>query len=102
MLKKGKKEVYTEMDPELVIKQLNKWKCLDVEHKISFVGFRPNNKGQTLELQIDIFDSYSGPNRYSCVVKTIDGKQIPANPASTLDLAITNVHWYELDNYSYS
>lgn len=80
-----------------VIEQLKKQGLFDIEHKTSFVGYRTDKNGQSQKLQIDIFDSYSGDHRYSCVATTNDGKIATGNPAPYTDLAISNVHWWELD-----
>jgi hypothetical protein len=88
------------MNEEDVMKQLKKEaRFFEIYHKTSFLGYRKNAKGEDQEVAVDILDmgSGTGDSRYSCIATTKDGKMATGNPASSIDVAISIVHWYDLD-----
>ena len=88
------------MNEAYVMKRLKKEAgFFEIYHKTSFWGYRRNAKGEVQEVSVDILDmgSEAGDARYSCVAKTDDGKTATGNPASSIDVAISIVHWYDLD-----
>ena len=88
------------MNEEDIMKQLKKYGgFFEIYHKTSLSGYRRNANGEVQEVSVDILDmgSESGNARYSCVATTNDGKMATGNPASSIDLAISIVHWYDLD-----
>jgi hypothetical protein len=62
----------------------------------NFTCYRETDKG-TQQVLVEILDLGSGLARYSCKATTEDGKSAYGNPAASLDRAITNVHWQDLD-----
>ncbi len=88
------------MNEEDIMKQLKKEAgFFEIYHKTSFWGYRRNAKGEDQTVAVDILDmgSGTGDNRYSCVATTEDGKMATGNPASSIDVAISIVHWQEFD-----
>lgn len=88
------------MNEEDIMKKLKKDAgFFEIYHKTSFWGYRRNANGETQEVSVDILDmgSEAGDSRYSCVANTNDGKTATGNPASSIDVAISIVHWRDLD-----
>ena len=83
-----------------VMKQLKKYaRFFEIYHKTSFCGYRRKANGEEQEVSVDIRDrgSEAGNSRYSCVATTNDGKMATGNSASSIEEAISFVHWWELD-----
>lgn len=75
---------------------------LEVYHKTSFECSRKAKDGSEQEVLVEILDA--GPDvekpqlRYQCVATTKDGKIATGNPADSIDVALSIVHWHDLDN----
>lgn len=83
-----------------VMKQLKKYAgFFEVHHKTSFLGYRRKANGEEQEVSVDVFDrgSEAGNSRYSCSVTPEDGEMVTGNSASSIEEAISVVHWWELD-----
>ena len=83
-----------------VMKQLKKDAGFyEIYHKTSFWGYRNKANEESQEVSVDILDRGSevGDQRYSCVATTSDGKMATGNNYPSVDLAISGVHWYDLD-----
>ena len=73
----------------------------EVYHKTSFECYRKAKDGSEQEVLVEILDA--GPDvdpqrRYQCVATTKDGKIATGNPAASIDVALSIVHWHDLDN----
>ena len=85
-----------------VMKQLKKYAgFFEVHHKTSFLFFSVcfSPVSQEREVSVDVFDrgSEAGNSRYSCSVTPEDGEMVTGNSASSIEEAISVVHWWELD-----
>ncbi len=72
----------------------------ELYHKTTFEGYRKYSDDGNQKINISIFDAGMdvGPDiRYHCDVESEDGKMATGNPASSIKLALLNVHWNELD-----
>ena len=88
------------MNTELVLSELKKYaNIFEIYQKFTFEGYHNNKSGDPQKIEIEILDA--GPEspeiRYHCTAKTADGKTATGNPASTMNVALHNVHWNELD-----
>ena len=65
----------------------------------SFRGYRRTKEDNVQKVIVNILDmgEAAGGLRYSCEVRSENGKVITGNPASDVDAAIDLVHWQELD-----
>ena len=65
----------------------------DVEHLQSFLAVR---RGRSIRL--DVYDGGPGPHRWRIeVIDNLDGTPARGTPARTLELALSAVHWADLD-----
>ena len=88
------------MNEEDVMKKLKKDAgFFEIYHKTSFWGYRRNANREEQEVSVDILDmgEGAGDSRYSCVATTNDGKIATGNLAPSIDVAISIVHWQDLD-----
>ena len=89
------------MDTNEVIRKLKKHADIfEVYHKITFSCFRTNKEGNPQAVEVEILDAGPDVNpniRYHCVAKTEDGKMATGNPAESLSLVLTILHWEDLD-----
>lgn len=88
------------MNIEKVIGELKKHaNIFEVHQKTTFECFRTDKNGNTQKVEVDIFDA--GPDnlstRYHCKARSEDGKTATGNPASSIDIVLTSLHWYDLD-----
>ena len=83
-----------------IIEKLKKVKgAFDICQIIStFRFYRTDKDGNPQEVTLDILDA--GPERqarYTCLAKTNDGKTALGNLETSIEYALTTVHWEELD-----
>lgn len=88
------------MDIDEIINRLKKHANIsEVHHKTSFHCYHTDKNGNTQEVEVDILDA--GPDdpqlRYHCTARSEDGKTATGNPASSLDVLLMGLHWYDLD-----
>ncbi len=87
------------MDSNEIRRSLEKWGHLDdlAEVKL-FEGCRKNEKGESVEVTVKILDlGPSNPQyRYNCIASTGSGQEALGNGSSSIDDAISIVHWNEL------
>ena len=89
------------MDTGEIIAGLKKYgRFYEVYQKTTFECIREDKSGNTQEVEVSILDA--GPDedtnmRFGCRATTKDGKMATGNPHSTIDMALLNVHWYDLD-----
>ncbi len=73
----------------------------EVYHKTSFECYRKAKDGSEQEVLVEILDAGSDVDpqrRYQCVATTKDGKIATGNPAASIDVVLSLVHWQDLDN----
>lgn len=65
----------------------------------AFRGFRTNKAGENVEITVEVLDAENGAgaHRYAVSAYSKDGKEAHGNAAATLEEAIPNVDWDELD-----
>ena len=72
----------------------------EVYQKTSFECSRLTSTGTHQTVTVEILDAGSQVNpelRYQCVVTRQDGRQTTGNTASSIEDALSIVHWTELD-----
>ena len=89
------------MDSSSIINQLRQNKVanfFEVYHQTYFECYRNAKNGSVQEVLVKILDSgQSEGQRYHCIATSKDGKTATGNPAESIELAISWVHWHDLD-----
>ena len=90
------------MSIEKMISDLKKYGNLfEVSQKTIFEGYRKDKNGNEQKIEVSIFDAGSDVNpqiRYYCEATSEDGKKMATgNPDSSIELALMQVHWNNLD-----
>jgi hypothetical protein len=85
---------------EDIISELEKHGFAEVSEVRTFAGWRQGANGESQLLELDIHDE--GPNagdtRYTVVAHNTENEQeTTGNPAATIDMALREVPWNELD-----
>jgi hypothetical protein len=73
----------------------------EVYHKTSFECYRKAKDGTEQEVLVEILDGGTDVDpqrRYHCSATTKDGKMATGNPAESIEVVLSLVHWDELDN----
>jgi hypothetical protein len=89
------------MEINAVIAHLNKMtKHFEAAHVTTFKCYRETADGGPKGITVEIRDS--GPEmegaRYSCVARSNDdGKAASGNPHDRVEVALSSVHWWDLD-----
>lgn len=65
----------------------------------AFRGYRANRAGEYVEITVEVLNAGegAGTGRYAVSAYSKDGKEAHGNEAATLEEAIPNVAWDELD-----
>lgn len=71
-------------------------KITELSEVTTFTGYR-NGKHVTVQILDQGPDCSPPDNRFACDVQQSDGKKAGGNEGKTLDEAIGNVHWRDLD-----
>jgi len=72
----------------------------EVAHVIMFQGRRENPQGEPQKVTVKLFDlgnTVAPHSRYYCEASPEEGKSATGNNATTIEEAISGVHWNELD-----
>jgi hypothetical protein len=82
----------------LMLETLKKIGFRSLSQKKTFVAIRKDKAGVDQEITIEISDTGPGElhERFTCSAWSRDGKSTSANPASTIEGAISTVRWWEL------
>lgn len=87
------------MNPMDMITEIKKVTGIfEVHHKTVFECYRKTKSGGTQEVTVEISDmgEDEGTRRYSCVA-TSEGKVAKGNAERSVELALSVVHWQDLD-----
>ena len=89
-----------ESEDSMVRDELHKWAGFHEVHRVkSYLGYPRTSKGHSQEVTIRILDL--GPIRpdvrFGCTATSEDGKFATGNGASTIQEALSIVHWDVLD-----
>ena len=88
------------IDIDNAIEKIGNTLGFDAYHVTTFRCTRIKKSGGTQGVTIEILDG--GPQinqgfRYTCIVRSHDGKEASGNPESSVDAALAGVHWEKLD-----
>jgi len=68
-------------------------------HKTTFACWRDTKGGGAEEVTIDVLDrgTEEPKRRFMCIAKLADGRACQSNPEASIDVALSTMHWGELD-----
>ena len=70
----------------------------ELYHATSFVGTRTDVEGEERDVTIQLLDAGPGvPERYLVYAEDELGRVATGEPAATIEAAIAQTHWHELD-----
>ncbi len=83
---------------EILFRLKNAGSFFELYEVTTFMGYRNDTQGNVCAVEIKVFDSGEpGSKRYHVIAEDEHGRIATGNPASTIDEAITFVHWFDLD-----
>ncbi len=89
------------MNPNDVLPKLEKQGGLfEVYHVSTFRGFRKAKDGTVQEVEVQILDRGEAVDphlRFICEAISSDGRRAIGNSADSVSVALSIVHWYDLD-----
>jgi hypothetical protein len=91
------------MQPAAIISELeglSEVKLFEMAHVTTFKGYRTLKNGGSEAVTIEMHDR--GPSaqrgqRYSCVATNERGSMATGNPTDSIELVLSEVHWFDLD-----